>query len=83
MVMDGRQWLLMAVDGCPWFSLGADVRLNVCLMSVLMSVLTWLIWSTYQKYGRHTRNMVNIPEIWSSYQKCGQHTRIMVNIPEL
>ena len=22
------------------------------------------IWSTYQKYGKHTRNMVNFPEIW-------------------
>ena len=38
------------------------------------------MWSTYQKYGqhnknivKHTRNMVNVPEIWSTYQKYGQH----------
>ena len=55
------------------------------------------IWSTYQKYGQHTRNMVNIPkcfglhtrnivnipEIWSTYHKYGQHIRNMVNIPEI
>ena len=27
------------------------------------------IWSKYQKYGEHTRNMVNIPEIRSTYQE--------------
>ena len=41
------------------------------------------IWSTYQKYGQHTRYMVKVPELWSTYQKYGQHTRIMVNIPEI
>ena len=35
---------------------------------------------TYQNYGQHTRNMVNIPGIRSKYQKYGQHTRNMVNI---
>ena len=36
-----------------------------------------------QKFGQHTRNMANIPDIWSKYQKYGQHTRNMVNIPEI
>ena len=41
------------------------------------------IWSTYQKYGQHTRNMVIIPEIWSKYEKYGQSTGHIVNIPEI
>ena len=41
------------------------------------------IWATYQKYGQHARNMVNIPEIWSTYQNYGQYTRNMANVPEL
>ena len=39
--------------------------------------------STYPKYGQHTRNMVNRPEIWSTDQKYGQQTKNMVNIPEI
>ena len=39
--------------------------------------------STYQKYGQHTINILNIPELWSTYQKYGQHIINMVNIPEL
>ena len=27
------------------------------------------LWSTYQKYGQHTRNMVNIPEVWKGRKK--------------
>ena len=41
------------------------------------------IWSTYQKFSQHTRNIVYILEIWSKYQKYGQHTISMVNIPEM
>ena len=35
------------------------------------------------KYGQHTRNMVNVPEILSPYQKYSKHTRNMVKIPEV
>ena len=41
------------------------------------------IWSKYQNYGQHTRNMVNIPEIWSTDQKYGQQIRNMVNRPKI
>ena len=33
------------------------------------------------EYGKHTRNMVNIPDIWSKYQIYRQHTRNMVKVP--
>ena len=41
------------------------------------------LWSTYQKYGQQTIDMVKIPKIWSKYQTHGQNTRKMVNIPEI
>ena len=41
-----------------------------------------ITWSKYHKYGQHTRNMVNIPEMWSKYQKYGQNTKNMVNIQQ-